>query len=279
MAENYGLLMVVVLASGFFFISQEGYLTPNPEPTPTPYPTNPPFNNYIKAVYLNPSDYSEQCINFLDVNKVNLVFMQVGEWRTDGTIFYYSSDSVYQNFNNVIKARLPSCQVQARVLCVGGFQQPVNLADENVKQNMIASAVECVSKGFDGFNDDTENYLGSESSLVSYWNSLNQRLNSAGKKLSVDMMAYFNYPYEEMLSSLNVDLVCVMLYNDFGSFDKLSFQTLMNNALEASNSPVLISVYPKGFSYSTLQGWVSEQLNVESYNKYVGFGVWQYSIL
>ena len=274
--------LVLALLIAYVFMNPIGG-GPGPTPTPTSSPMPSPMGNYINGVWMSAGDLSSSALDRLATGNIRLIFLKVGEWRSDGTILYFIPYDVITNFISTVKARMPDAKVLAWVYNVPGYQQSVNLGSLSIRQTMISQTLSCVAKGFDGFNDDVEIRPSDWNHIIDYWNGQANALRAAGKMATIAISAAIYYEPNWIYTvapRVHVDYAAAMLYNNRPFYPESDFRAAMNGILTYSASPVLIGMidYDSTYTLKIQQGWVDTQINNHgAYSKLAGFALFHYA--
>jgi len=232
----------------------------------------------------NPSLVLEKLIR----GKIKFLFLLTGEWRTDGTILYYLSDSRITKFINTVKARSTEFKVLAWVYLVPPYHERVDLSSEAIKSTMIKQTVSCVQKGFDGFNDDVEGFLprGEWKQIVDFWNRQADAVRKIGK-IATNCISCAIYYAPEWIRSVapyvNTDYMAAMLYNGGPFYPADVFKEAMNSILTHSASPILIGMRVDNYTTYPLKTqltWIDEKIASSGpYPKLAGFVLYDYRLM
>ncbi|MGA3059128.1 MAG: hypothetical protein ABSD92_02035 [Candidatus Bathyarchaeia archaeon] len=217
----------------------------------------------------NPATYTipNSILTNLGNSQVKLVMIDVGKWNGINLQYSYS-DSQMTSMINALRSADQGVEIHATIYSAWGNSTTDISTSANI-QYMISQAVECVDKGFDGYNDDLEGYTGSIQNYVSWLNGMSSAVQAIGKSSSADI-AYSDVSYA---SEIHLNYAAVMTYGGV----PLSEQTLMsceNTMLLDSTSPVIIGLLEASSpSLATQLSWVSQQLNTNTYANYAGVAV------
>jgi hypothetical protein len=243
----------------------------------------------VSAVWIRPKDILDAPNPSLELDKlvagkIKFLFLLVGEWEPDGIISYFSSDSRITNFINTVKERNSDFKVLAWVYGgVPGYQDPVDISTAAKRQNAINQIVSCVNKGFDGFNEDIETYVGTTQNLIDFWNGMAATLRGMNKISTVDAICTYVYPVEDIYPYLDVDYIAPMLYGGGAPFPETDFKNVMHRVLTNTGPPILIGMKVNDYTtipLNTQLGWIDSKIASSGpYPKLKGFVLWEYQYM
>jgi len=116
--------------------------------------------------------------------KINQVYCSIAHWVANNVLEYQWSDSTILDYITYIKSVNPEIKVFAWVWCDylerWGSKKP-NVTTSTQRDNLINQVVACANKGFDGIQEDTEGWYGSNANFIDYTNGVASTLSSIGK--------------------------------------------------------------------------------------------------
>ncbi len=241
-------------------------------------PVHRPFiSSGIKAVWIEPeatpnwtpATYTipPSILTNLGNGKVQLVMIDVGYWNGINLIYSYT-DNQMTNMIDALRSADPNVIIQATVWSEYGNDTTDISVSANI-QYMINQSVECVGKGFDGYNDDLEGYTGSIQNYISWLNGMSSAVQAIGKSSSGDI-GYEDAAYS---SEIHLNYSVVMMYGGL-PLNEQTLKSSENTILLDSASPVIIGLLEASSpSLATQLSWVSQQLNTNTSANYAGVAV------
>lgn len=217
----------------------------------------------------NPATYTipTSILTNLGSAKVQLVMIDVGYWN-GVTLTYSYTDDQMTNMIDTLRSADPNVMIQATVWSEYGNDTTDISTSANI-QYMINQAVECMSKGFDGYNDDLEGYTGSIQNYVSWLNGMSSAVQAIGKSSSADL----GYEYASYSSGINLNYAVIMMYGGL-PLNQQTLKSSENTILLDSASPVIIGLLEESSpSLATQLNWVTQQLDKNTYPNYAGVAV------
>ena len=251
-------------------IYQSGNSSPTSTPTPTqtPYPTpTPPTANYgSNGIWTQAgSDLAPSQCSYYKQQKITEIYMQVGYWKSDSSLYYLVSSSQIQTA--VANAHAAGLKIYAWVTSQASYGATINIGSSSLRQTAINNMVNLARDyNFDGIADDLEELQCSGySDYVSYFNGAASALHSIGKQYFTAVVAYL--PPNMGASTLQHHS---RRQNSTHAI-RLSVWTARNQSLKEhvdfflrySSSPVGLAIHSDHPPYGTLvdaMSWVDEQL-------------------
>jgi len=211
---------------------------------------------------------------------ITYVFVFVGYWNpADSTIGYTMTDS---QITKIISAMHSiNCTVLAWVEDNGPID--VTPANRNKLYNEISK---CMDKGFDGYNDDIENYVGTLQNWIEYENNATVVLHDLGKIMTADVP----YDWQQNINPyLNMDYIVTMFYSNKSTFEdpqarkywQENFGQYQGNNNPPA-SPVILGImnyYGNLHPLSWQLNWIDNELSGDGSPQLVGFSIWLYEYM
>lgn len=228
----------------------------------------------------------EKVVSDLGNNHIEFAFVFVGYWQPPATIGYLHDD-VY--WTTVIDA-LHSVGVKA-IAWAESYNTLMDPRAEGDRQLIYDAVVDCMNKGFDGYNDDIESTVAEVTTqdMIDYWNGLTPLLHSMNPpRLNMPDVGYDwrqdTNPY------LHVDYIVTMFYSSQSRFEDFSqghlywqenFGVGQYPGLPPA-SPLILGVmnyygnnYPLAWQLSKASEWISTY----GAPNLVGFSFWLYEYM
>jgi len=156
----------------------------------------------------------EGVVTTLSQNNIDMAFVFVGFWiaydPTDPYIDYQHDASFYANVIDAFHAE--NIQVLA---WAESYYGTMDLRAYN-RQVIYDRIVECMNIGFDGYNDDVEDWTGTLQDYIDYLNGATTVLHNLGKLMTADVAFDWQInvnPY------LYMDYIVTMFYSDWSMFE------------------------------------------------------------
>ncbi len=262
--------------------------TPIPIPIPITYSTSSAGNGLWTQAgsNLTPS----QCAFYVSKH-ISYIYMQVGYWKSDSSIYYFISPEQIQSA--VANAHAAGLKVYAFVTSQISYGDQLNIGTASLRQTAINNMVNLVkANGFDGVSDDIEELeYNVFSDYVAYFNSAALAMHSIGKQYFISIISYMPQGIgSSLFSQINVDRLTVMLYcypyypyttsNPFFSYDfiQAKFKEQMDFTLRYSTSPVGLGIHYDLVSYGKIADsmmWIDQQIaNGTPTTKLAGMDIW-----
>jgi hypothetical protein len=297
---NSGLLLVVVLAAGFFFAVETGWLeqfkgddpeptpyptytpipthtaTPSPTSTSTPFPTSTPFHssNKINGVWcygntLLNTAFFESMVNL----KIKNVFWQCVRVNSDNSLTQTVDDSTISNSVSIGKSYGVNVWLWVGTYPHNVFGE-VDISTVEKRNIYINNILGIAEKGFYGVQEDSEDFTSSSLTngqhdirYVWFCNNLSMVLHNHGLKLMVYAPAVWsNFNTQCVPYFQGIDFLFVACrYDSFSHFKNDIEQFTSNTAL-----PVLFGV-GYGVSVASDVEWINSLTlpsNLKGFNVY-----------
>jgi hypothetical protein len=154
------------------------------------------------------------------------------------------------------------------------------------RNNLYASITKCVNKGFDGYNDDVEDYNGTLQDWIDYLNNATPVLHNLGKLMTADVV---NDWQQNINPYLHMDYIVSMFYTSQSVFEDpqaAAFwqedfgQYLWNN--NPPGSPMILGImnyYGNTHPLAWQLNQIDSMLANYSHPRLVGFSIWLYEYM
>jgi hypothetical protein len=261
-------------------ISSSGTINYSPTPTPTPTPTS-----SVSAIWTLPKMGSSltTMLNNLQSANIKHIYLQVGDWNTnhDGTIEYYYSDTTFTTFIDTVHQFNSEMKVFAWVESYWANTHPLDLSTSGARATAVSSVIDCMSKGFDGIEDDIESWVGTDQDLINFLNAEAAAVNALGKESVPTLICTYAWADDvDVAPYLNVDYIAPMLYTDY-PYSETDLKARMHSFLINAGSPVLPSlIVCHSLGYGTLEEqftWIDDQITQHGrYSNLRGFAIFIY---
>ena len=263
--------------------SQTPTATPLPTATPAPNPTAYPIPiTYTTGSAGNGlwsqagSNLSPSQCAFYVSKHISCIYMQVGYWKSDSSIYYFISSAQIQSA--VANAHAAGLKIYAFVTSQISYGDQLNIGTDGLRQIAINNMVNLVKAyGFDGISDDIEELeYNVFSDYIAYFNAATVAMHSIGKQYFASIISYLPPALgSSLFNQINVDRLTVMLYAyplyPYGSsnpifsyqFVQTKFKEHMDFALRYSSSPMGLGIHYDYVPYGNLvdaMTWIDQQI-------------------
>ena len=237
-------------------------VTPTPSPTVTPTPSATGNRNNGIWTQAGPDMTPSKC-SFYVSNKIKELYMQVGYWKSDCSI--YNLVSAAEIRSAVANAHGAGLKVFAWVTSQVSYGDTLNIGTSSLRQTAFNSMVNLVNVyGFDGVADDAEELeYNVFSDYVAYFNGATLAMHSIGKQYFSAVLTYLATNMgSSLFSQINVDRLQPMLYCFPSNQLPNVFKEHMDFILRYSSSPVGLAIHSDNpyQSLSTSMSWIDQQL-------------------
>jgi hypothetical protein len=237
--------------------------TPYPTPTPTPAPYTPNYGG--NGIWTQAgSDLAPSQCSYYRQQKITEIYMQVGYWKSDSSLYYLVSSS--QIHTAVANAHAAGLKIYAWVTSQASYGTTINIGASSLRQTAINNMVNLARDyNFDGIADDLEELQCSGySDYVSYFNGAASALHTIGKQYYTAVVAYLPPNMgASLFSTIHVDRIQPMLYAYPSGLQETKAKEHIDFFLRYSSSPVGLAIHSDHPPYGTLvdaMSWVDEQL-------------------
>lgn len=245
----------------------------------------------VNAVWIQDTSWVEMNPNILTTNLTKVVddlsqasmkfaFVFGGYWNADtSSIVYNENDSVFTTVINALHA------VNVKVLAWVESDGEMNLSAAN-RQNLYDQITTCMNKGFDGYNDDIEDWNGTLQNYIDYENNCTTVLHGLGKLMTADValdwqqdtnqylhMDYIVSMFYSNVSTLESSQAAVSWQEDFGEYQG-------HNTPPAS--PMIMGImnyYGNQYPLAWQLEQVDKYLTAYEHPQLVGFCIWLYEYM
>jgi hypothetical protein len=217
----------------------------------------------------------------LEGSHINYAFVFVGNWNsTSNDIEYTISDELITATANGLHGINVSVLAWAEN---GDANLDVTAANRNSLYNSI---IKCVSKGFDGYNDDVEAYKGTLKDWIDYLNNATPVLHNLGKLMTADVP---NDWRQNVNPYLHMDYIVSMFYGSYSILENPQVnvfwqedfgQYLGNN--KPPGSPMILGImnyYGNAFPLSWQLSRIDNLLAKYDHPRLAGFSLWLYEYM
>jgi len=219
-------------------------------------------------------------VDDLSHGNFRFAFVFAGYWNADtNTIMYNENDSVFTAVINALHA------VNIEVLAWVENDGAINVSAGN-RQLLYNQITVCMNKGFDGYNDDIEDWNGTLQSWIDYENNCTTVLHGLGKLMTTDVELDWQQntnPY------LHVDYIVSMFYSNVSALESpdaaVSWQEDFGEYLghdTPPGSPMIMGImnyYSNEYPLSWQLEQVGKYLAIYGHPELVGFSLWPYEYM
>jgi len=154
-------------------------------------------------------------VSELSQNNIKYAFIFVGYWNattpSNPVVPYQHSDAFYANVINAFH----SVNVKAIAWIEDGGGGTMDITQSN-RQNIYNAIVDCMNKGFDGYNDDIESFTGTNQDYIDFLNNCTTVLHNLGKLMTADVA----YDWlQDTNPYLHMDFIVSMFYSHSSKFE------------------------------------------------------------
>ena len=232
-----------------------------------------PSNDGLQLMNASPSVWRATVNKLQNVN-ITCIIVWAGTWNTDHTINYADLPTVWSQFISTVKAVNPNFEVLA---LVNGWS--IDISDPTYRTAMLNAVQQLLASApFDGFNDDLENFTGTNQNLIDYWQAEASMVHGMGEIATVDLTVGWSYNIEDVYPYLtNFDYVMPMFYQTIQDANALTY---WNRILSNSPVPVIMALDVNhddvNEPFSNQLSWIDQALNSSQHSNLVGFSIWAY---
>ena len=222
-------------------------------------------------------------VNDLKNNYIQYAFVFTGSWNANtNNISYAMTDALLTSTINALHA--VNVKVIAWVEDGGGGTMDIRAAN---RQNLISSVLACMTKGFDGYNDDIESWVGgSQQDQIDWVNSLTAPLHAVGKLNMPDI----GFDWQQNVNEyLYVDYIVSMFYSSRSTLEDAQapyfwqeeFGEFQGHTAHAA-SPIILGImnfpgntYPLSWQLAQVSTYISQY----GAPQLAGFSFWLYEYM
>jgi hypothetical protein len=245
----------------------------------------------VNAVWIQDASWVKMNPNILTTNLTKVVddlsqgsmkfaFVFGGYWNADtSTIMYNENDYVFMTVINALHA------VNIKVLAWVENDGAMNLSAGN-RQNLYDQITNCMNKGFDGYNDDIEEWDGTLQNWIDYENNCTTVLHGLGKLMTADVALDWQQNTNQYL---HMDYIVSMLYSNVSTLESsqaaASWQEDFGEYQEHNTPPAspMIMGIMNYYGNQYLLTWQLEQVDkylmAYEHPQLVGFCLWLYEYM
>ena len=268
--------------------------TPAPTATPTPVPITYSTSSAGNGLWTQAGSSltPTQCAFYVSKH-ISYIYMEVGYWKSDNSIYYFISPEQMQSA--IANAHAAGLKVFADIASQVSYGDQIDIGTASLRQTAINNMVNLVkTNGFDGMAEDAEepNY-NVFSDYVAYFNAATVAMHSIGKQYFTSVISYMPQGIgASLFSQIKVDRLTVMLYcyplypystsNPVFTYDfvQAKFKEQMDFTLRYSSSPVGLGIHYDYVAYGKLTDamtWIDQQIaNGTPTSKLAGMDIfWQ----
>lgn len=162
----------------------------------------------------------------------------------------------------------------------------MDITPEN-RGKIYTEIVNCMNKGFDGYNDDIESRIGTHQDWIDYLNNATLILHSLGKLMTADV----GYDWQQNTNPyLHMDYIATMFYSNRSTCEDPEGRWFWQENFgeyEGHNNPPespiilgLMNYYGNAHPLAWQLDWIDSQLSSgDGHPQLVGFSVWLYEYM
>jgi hypothetical protein len=153
---------------------------------------------------------------------------------------------------------------------------PVDVSTATRRQNMSDAVRKMLNLGFDGYIDDTEEWTGTDSDIVAWWNLMADTCRNMEKISGVYYRVYYPYTHEEqILPNLTADYVVARFDPTSANADTMleRVKSLTSRLWLAQ----LRNIYTSGETIQFQIDWYNQKFAAGYPSNFSGFTMWTYN--
>ena len=247
------------------------------------YSANAVWIQDMSWVSMNPNILTtnlSKVVDDLSHGSIKFAFVFAGYWNADtSTIMYNENDSVFTAVINALHA------VNVKVLAWVENEGAMDVSAAN-RENLYGQITACMNKGFDGYNDDIEDWNGTLQSWIDYENNCTTVLHGLGKLMTADVgwdsqqdtnqylhMDYIVSMFYSNVSTLESPQAAASWQEDFGEYQG-------HNTAPAS--PMIMGImnyYGNEYPLTWQLEQVDNYLTTYGHPQLAGFSLWLYEYM
>jgi len=247
------------------------------------YSANAVWIQDMSWVSMNPNILTtnlSKVVDDLSHGSIKFAFVFAGYWNADtSTIMYNENDSVFTTVINALHA------VNIKVLAWVENEGAMDVSAAN-RENLYGQITACMNKGFDGYNDDIEDWNGTLQSWIDYENNCTTVLHELGKLMTADVgwdsqqdtnqylhMDYIVSMFYSNVSTLESPQAAASWQEDFGEYEG-------HNTAPAS--PMIMGImnyYGNEYPLTWQLEQVDNYLTTYGHPQLAGFSLWLYEYM
>ena len=220
-----------------------------------------------------------EVVTDLENNNITMAFVFVGYWTVPATLTLEMTDEQITTVINALHA------VGIKVLAWGENAGAIDVSPAN-RDNLYSVIASLMTKGFDGYHDDIEDWTTTLQDWVDYENNCTVLLHGMDKL----MTAAVGFDWQQNTNPyLQMDYIVSMFYSSQSKCEDPQGRAYWqenfgeyggNNNTPAS--PVIIGLmnyYGNKHSLAWQLNWVSNELNLDPHPQLAGFCIWLYEYM
>ena len=242
------------------------------------YSTNAIWIQDMSWVRMNPNILTKNLTKIVDDlshGSVKFAFVFAGYWNSDtSTIMYNENDSVFTAVINALHV------VDIRVLAWVENDGPMNVSEAN-RQSLYGQITTCMNKGFDGYNDDIEDWNGTLQNWIDYENNCTAVLHKLSKLMTADVVWDMQ---QHINQHLHVDYIVSMFYSNVSTLESPHAATSWQEDFGEDQghntppaSPIIMGImnyYGNKYSLAWQLEQVDKYLTTYNHPQLAGFCLW-----
>jgi hypothetical protein len=209
-----------------------------------------------------------------------MAFVAIGYWRADTSIDWTITNATIDTAIAAFHA------ANIKVFAWVENEATINLTSSIIVQKIYKTVISLMGLGFDGYNDDIEDWIGSTQTDLNYLNNETAALHNIGKLMTADV----GYDWTQSVNNhLYIDHIASMFYSsrskcedpqgaaywqeDFGEY---------GGSYGSPTSPMIIGIinyYGNTYPLTWQLNWIDNALATYSHPSLVGFCIWLYEYI
>jgi hypothetical protein len=247
------------------------------------YSANAVWIQDMSWVSMNPNILTtnlSKVVDDLSHGSMKFAFVFAGYWNADtSAIMYNENDSVFTTVIDALHA------VNIKVLAWVENEGTMDVSAAN-RENLYGQITACMNKGFDGYNDDIEDWNGTLQDWIDYENNCTLVLHRLGKLMTADVvwdsqqntnqylrMDYIVSMFYSNVSTLESPQAAASWQEDFGEYQG-------HNTPPAS--PMIMGImnyYGNEYPLTWQLEQVNKYLTTYGHPQLTGFSLWLYEYM
>lgn len=219
-------------------------------------------------------------VDDLSHGSMKFAFVSVGYWNADAsTIIYNENDSVFTTVINALH------DVNIEVLAWVENEGVMNVSAAN-RQNLYCQITACMNKGFDGYNDDIEDWSGTLQNWIDYENNCTAVLHGLGKLMMADVALDWQQNTNQYL---HMDYIVSMFYSNVSTLESSQAAAFWQEDFgeyRGHNTPPaspmimgIMNYYGNEYPLTWQLKQVEKYITIYGHPQLVGFCLWLYEYM
>lgn len=247
------------------------------------YSANAVWIQDMSWVRMNPNILTtnlSKVVDDLSHGSLKFAFVFAGYWNADtSTIMYNENDSVFTTVIDALHA------VNIKVLAWVENEGTMNVSAAN-RQNLYGQITTCVNKGFDGYNDDVEDWNGTLQDWIDYENNCTAVLHGLDKLMTADVALDWQQNTNQYL---HMDYIVSMFYSNVSTLESPHAATFWQEDFgeyQGHNTPPaspmimgIMNYYGNEYPLTWQLEQVDKYLTTYEHPQLVGFCLWLYEYM